>query len=109
MGEQRTCIKNRVGEKGFSTLFSIQFYQLNSFLAICADFCHLLITFSNSLDPDQDPQSSCRSWSGSKPLDTLMVFLEEFVEKVNLNKKCHKHVTNAPKGIGLAQDTFEER
>ena len=25
------------------------------------------------------------------------------------NKKCHKHVTNAPKGIGLAQDTFEER
>ena len=26
-----------------------------------------------------------------------------------LNKKCHKHVTNAPKGIGLAQDTFEER
>ena len=27
----------------------------------------------------------------------------------SLNKKCHKHVTNAPKGIGLAQDTFEER
>ena len=26
-----------------------------------------------------------------------------------MNKKCHKHVTNAPKGIGLAQDTFEER
>ena len=26
-----------------------------------------------------------------------------------INKKCHKHVTNAPKGIGLAQDTFEER
>ena len=25
------------------------------------------------------------------------------------DKKCHKHVTNAPKGIGLAQDTFEER
>ena len=25
------------------------------------------------------------------------------------NKKCHKHVTNAPKGIGLVQDTFEER
>ena len=24
------------------------------------------------------------------------------------NKKCHKHVTNALKGIGLAQDTFEE-
>ena len=24
------------------------------------------------------------------------------------NKKCHSNVTNAPKGIGLAQDTFEE-
>ena len=24
------------------------------------------------------------------------------------NKKCHSHVTNAPKGIGLAKDTFEE-
>ena len=42
----------------------------------------------------------------------------EFVKKLNFeekkttdnkNKKCHKHVTNAPKGIGLAQDTFEER
>ena len=29
--------------------------------------------------------------------------------KYHINKKCHKHVTNAPKGIGLAQDTFEER
>ena len=24
-----------------------------------------------------------------------------------MNKKCHSHVANAPKGIGLAQDTFE--
>ena len=24
------------------------------------------------------------------------------------NKKCHSHVTNAPKGIGQALDTFEE-
>ena len=30
-------------------------------------------------------------------------------KKHGINKKCHKHVTNAPKGIGLAQDTFEER
>ena len=28
----------------------------NSFLAR-GDFCHLLITFANILDPDQDPQS----------------------------------------------------
>ena len=32
-----------------------------------------------------------------------------FLVICHLNKKCHKHVTNAPKGIGLAQDTFEER
>ena len=32
--------------------------------------------------------------------------LEEILTKgktlKNMNKKCHKHVTNAPKGIGLA-------
>ena len=32
-----------------------------------------------------------------------------YIKKLISNKKCHKHVTNAPKGIGLAQDTFEER
>ena len=34
-----------------------------------------------------------------------------FIDSIDFdksNKKCHKHVTNAPKGIGLAQDTFEE-
>ena len=35
--------------------------------------------------------------------------VKEKMWKNNKNKKCHKHVTNAPKGIGLAQDTFEER
>ena len=25
-----------------------------------------------------------------------------------LNKKCHSNMTNTPKGIGLAQDTFDE-
>ena len=30
--------------------------KLNSFLA-SDDFCHLLITFANSLDPDQDRQN----------------------------------------------------
>ena len=39
--------------------------------------CHLLITFANSLDPDQ-----ARHF-GSK-LDTLLFFLEEFLKKTNL-------------------------
>ena len=29
-------------------------------------------------------------------------------QSISMNKKCHSHVTNAPKGICLAQDTFEE-
>ena len=29
--------------------------RVNSLLASC-DFCHLLLTFANSLDPDQDRQ-----------------------------------------------------
>ena len=32
------------------------FRQFNSFLA-SSKFCHLLITFANGLDPDQDPQN----------------------------------------------------
>ena len=39
------------------------------------DFCCLLITFSNSYAP-----------SGSKPFDTLILFLKEFFEKVDFEK-----------------------
>ena len=42
--------------------------MLNSFI-VSNDFCHLLITFANSLDPDQDRQNA------SKPFDILNVFL----------------------------------
>ena len=44
-------------------------------------------------------------------IDTQRMSNETIVKKhvLKQNKKCHKHVTNAPKGIGLAQDTFEER
>ena len=34
--------------------------------------------------------------------------IKKLLQKNSSNKKCHSHVTNAPKGIGLAQDTFEE-
>ena len=44
----------------------------------CSNSCHLLITFANSLDPDQDQQV--------KLFDTLLVFLKEFLEKVNFEK-----------------------
>ena len=38
-----------------------------------------MITFANSLDPDQ-------AWSGSNLFDTKMVFLKEFFEKVDFEK-----------------------
>ena len=43
--------------------------------------CRLLITFTNSLDPDQ-----ARACSGSKLFETLIVFLKEFFEKVDFKK-----------------------
>ena len=56
---------------------------------LCASrksFCHLLIPFANSLDPDQDQHPS-QSFSASKPFDTLIVFLTEFFQKSNFEKK----------------------
>ena len=53
--------------------------MFNSYLA-SADFCHLLITFANSLEPDQD-------WHyDPKWFDTLIVFLKDCFEKVNFEK-----------------------
>ena len=45
----------------------------------------MLITFANSLDPDQD-QWNIGPDLGSKLFDTLIVFLKEFLEKVNFEK-----------------------
>ena len=53
--------------------------KFNSFQT-SGNFCHLLITFANSLNPDQDP-------SGPKPFDTLMVFPTEFLENLHFEKK----------------------
>ena len=44
--------------------------MLNSFY-VSSDFCHLLITFANSLDPDQDGQNA------AKPFDILDFFVEK--------------------------------
>ena len=52
-------------------LFSLQVTIQNSFL-FSSNFCHLLITFTNSLDPHQDQ-------SGSKLYDTLIVLLKKFL------------------------------
>ena len=67
--------------------------SFNYFLA-CGDFCHLLITFVNSLDPDQD---------GSKPFDTSKVFLNVFLKKelilkiVSRRQQKHENFTQHAK------------
>ena len=59
-------------------------------------FCHLLVNFvSKQLGP-RSGKAEHRSWSGSKPSDTLIVFLKEFFEKVNIEKSVNdnKSMTN---------------
>ena len=36
-----------------------QVFTVKNFVLASSDFCHLLITFANSLDPDQDRQNVC--------------------------------------------------
>ena len=56
-----------------------------------ASECCLLITFANCLDPDQARQNV---WPD---LDTLMVFLKEFFEKVDFDKK-NQQMTKKARG-----------
>ena len=58
---------------------------LNSFLAN-GNFCHLLITFANSLDPDQDRQDVGPDLDSS--CFTLIMFLKEFFGEKLFYKKC---------------------
>ena len=63
--------------------------QLVELLALShagGDFCRLLITFANSLDPDQDRQNVGPDMK-PKPLDTLIVFMTASLKKVIFLKK----------------------
>ena len=46
----------------------------------------LLITFANTLDPDRHRQNIFPVRSGSKLFDALIVFLKEFLKKLQLKK-----------------------
>ena len=65
-----------------------EFYvNKDMFYSVNKDFCHLLITFANSKDPDQG-QEECWSLSWSKPTDTLIVYSwKNLLKKVILKKK----------------------
>ena len=61
---------------------------------LAGDFCHLMITFISSLDPDQDPQNvsiSVRPDLNPNYFDTLIVFLKEVMEKKKVFEKVSKH------------------
>ena len=58
--------------------------RVNSFFA-SGNFCRLLITFANSLDPEQIRQNVGPDLD-PKLFDTRIVFLKEFFEKDNFVK-----------------------
>ena len=53
-----------------------------------SDFFHLPVSFKSNLGIplESSDQVRRRSWSGSKPFGTLIVFMKEFFEKVNFEK-----------------------
>ena len=68
------------------------------------DFCHLLITFANSLDPDQD-QLNVGPQSGYNQLDTLKVFLiffkNHYEKKDQQTTKYGENLPSLQELIGL--------
>ena len=62
-------------------------------------------------NPDKDQTKYPKNAYHLKDMNTFNMNIVFLILPLGIirNKKCHKHVTNAPKGIGLALDTFEER
>ena len=70
-----------------------EFYvNKDMFCSVNKDFCHLLITFANSKDPDQG-QEECRSWSWSEPTDTLIVCSRKNLLKKKYLNQCRLLIT----------------
>ena len=101
LSKETICMKcqilfSRKNKKNISNCRLLKFspcmQSVNSFPA-SGDFCCLLITFANSLDPDQARQKVGHN-RNPKCL-TLMVFLKDFFEKVNF-----KNNPQTPKKAG---------
>ena len=53
------------------------------------NFCHLLLTFANSLDPEQDRQNVCPDLDldlNRSTLSLVIMSLKDFFEKVDFEK-----------------------
>ena len=97
----RCPTKRMLGLHGLMKMFQVSTRDLwmSSPATLCLlTECRLLITFANSLYPDQD-QGFRRAWPRSKLFDTLMVFLKAFFEKVDFGKTAEyqKRVKKLPR------------
>ena len=65
-------------------MYELEFFVFVAFSSFLAsdNFCHLLIAFVNSLDPDQDPQTVIMICIQAV-VYTFIRFLKEFFEIVN--------------------------
>ena len=70
---------------------------LKSFFVSCY-FCHLLITFANSLEPDQDRQKVGTDLD-SKQFDTPIVLLKDFLKTFFLLIKSQQMAVTACKEL----------
>ena len=52
--------------------------------------------YTNSVDPGETPKNEASHQAGP----ALFAKINTLLVMVDYNKKCHSHVTNAPKGIG---------
>ena len=66
--------------------------RVNSFLDMGDQFYRLLINFGNSFEADQDRQKFCPDLDPNL-LDTLIVFLKQFVETTKFRNKQHMRKT----------------
>ena len=81
--------------------------NLDLLLCIGVCWCHLLITFANSLEPDQARQYV---WPDLDPnCLILMVFLKEFYKKVDFEKKSANFKKHAklPSYLGDTRPEFK--
>ena len=55
---------------------------------MCSTFSHLLLTFANSLDPEEDRQNVCSDLDLNRwTLNLVIMSLKDFFEKVDFEKK----------------------
>ena len=87
--QKSTCVsKSTLLVKETSNTFQ-QMTKTDDFVVIGSLTLYLPLSSANNLCKQIGPRSGptkCRAWSGSNLFDTQMVFLKEFLEKVNFEK-----------------------